>query len=451
MAADSQSSHTINGDQEDWFLQEISMNIEPGEYDFFVTMYDEDGNHEEDKSFSLIMSDEWLDYDWAVEDGNVKIDLQGNTNYDGEIDTYYEVNVYRWNENENDWEEIANLSENATIYSGEENSASIHFEWEAEESGDYRFVVYMFDEMGQEDSFDFMEEINLNQAPVIEDLNVDHLFEGQLFNFEVDAFDGDDDELEYTWDMGDGSSKKEGDSVRYGYQDDGVYTVTVWVSDGELTTDKEFQIVVENMAPALEVSFVDEADEGSELSFSAQVHDVASDDVTVTWTFADGSRVVGTFAQYTFRDNGEYLVVVVAEDEDGGTTMQQLLVTINNVAPTFTQFVMPSGGEEGEALDFMVSATDPGDDTITYTFDFGDDTAIMMTPDGNISHKFADGDTFTIVICAQDEDGGENCRTETLPVSILEQMEEEGLLPGFGVLGALSALGVIGILRRRTH
>ncbi len=447
-AGSSNQSHTINGEQEDWFLQDIAVN-EPGEYDFFVTMYDEDGNHEEDKSFSLIMSDEWFEYDWAVEDGNVKIDLQGNTNYDGEIDTYYEVNVYRWNEDENDWEEIDSYSDTVTISSG--SPAPLHFEWEAEESGDYRFVVYMFDEMGQEDSFDFMEEINLNQAPVIEDLNVDHLFEGQLFNFEVDAFDADDDELEYTWDMGDGSSKKEGDSVRYGYQDDGVYTVTVWVSDGELTTDKEFQIVVENMAPALEVSFVDEADEGSELSFAAQVHDVASDDVTVTWTFADGSRVVGTFAQYTFRDNGEYLVVVVAEDEDGGTTMQQLLVTINNVAPTFTQFVMPSGGEEGEALDFMVSATDPGDDTITYTFDFGDDTAIMMTPDGNISHKFADGDTFTIVICAQDEDGGENCRTETLPVSILEQMEEEGLLPGFGVLGALSALGVIGILRRRTH
>jgi len=449
LAADSQSSHTINGEQEDWFLQELSMNIEPGVYDFYVTMYDEDGNHEEQKYFSLIMSDEWFDYDWAIEDGNVKIDLQGNTNYDGEIDTYYEANVYRWNEDENDWEEIDSLSEDATISS--ESPAPIHFEWEAEESGDYRFVVYMADGMGQEDSFDFMEEINLNQAPVIEDLNVDHLFEGQLFNFEVLAFDADDDELEYTWDMGDGSPEKDGDSVRYGYQDDGVYTIQVSVSDGEFTTVKEFEMIVENMAPALEVSFDNEADEGSELSFAAQVNDVASDDVTVTWTFADGSRVEGTFAQYTFRDNGEYLVVVVAEDEDGGTTMEQLLVIINNVAPSFTQFVMPSGAEEGQALDFMVSATDPGDDTITYTFNFGDGTAIMMTPDGNISHKFADGDTFTIVICAQDEDGGENCRTETLPVSILEQMEEEGLLPGFGVLGALSALGVIGILRRRTH
>ena len=75
----------------------------------------------------------------------------------------------------------------------------------------------------------------------------------------------------------------------------------------------------------------------------------------------------------------------------------------------------------------------------------------MMSPDGDISHKFAEGDTFDVIICAKDEDGGETCRTETIPVSVLEQLEEEGLLPGFGVIGALSALGVIGMLRRRTH
>ena len=110
--------------------------------------------------------------------------------------------------------------------------------------------------------------------------------------------------------------------------------------------------------------------------------------------------------QYDFNDDGDYLITVVAEDEDGGRTEQQILVTIKNVAPVFTEFVMPSGAEEGEALNFMVTATDPGDDTVTYTFNFGDGTAVMMSPDGNISHKFAEGDTFDVIICAKDEDGG---------------------------------------------
>ena len=90
-------------------------------------------------------------------------------------------------------------------------------------------------------------------------------------------------------------------------------------------------------------------------------------------------------------------------------------------------------------MDFRVSATDPGDDTITYTFDFGDGTALLITQNGNASHKFASGDTFEIVICAIDEDGGETCRTEVIPVALLEEIEESGL-PGFGFLGVISAL-----------
>jgi hypothetical protein len=301
--------------------------------------------------------------------------------------------------------------------------------------------------------FDFETEIVSNHAPEIGDLNTDRVFEGQMFDFKVDAWDEDGDDLEFTWDMGD-DVKREGESVRFGYPDDGVYTIEVSVSDGEATTVKKFEVEVENMDPDLTVSFEDEADEGSELSFAAQVYDVPMDDVTVTWTFADGSKLDGLFVQYDFNDDGDYLITVVAEDEDGGRTEQQILVTIKNVAPVFTEFVMPSGAEEGEALNFMVTATDPGDDTVTYTFNFGDGTAVMMSQDGNISHKFAEGDTFDVIICAKDEDGGETCRTEKIPVSVLEQLEDEGILeglPGFGLLGALSALAVIGILRRRTH
>ena len=457
LAADSQSFHTINGEQEDWFLQEISMNIEPGEHDFFIDMYDEAGNHEEHKEFTLIMSDEWLDYDWAVEDSNVKIDLQGNTNYDGEINTYYEANVYRWNEDENDWEKIDELAESATISSGEENSASIHFEWEAEESGDYRFVVYMADGMGQEDSFDFEEEIILNSAPVIHGINTNHVFEGQMFNFEVDVTDDDGDKLEFSWDMGDGTLGGgpwglHDDSIMYVYPDDGEYIITVKVSDGNGgRAEENFTIWVMNTDPILQLSYDDFGQEGQTLSFTAQTTDVPDDDVLVTWTFPDGTQVEGNFAQYRFADDGEFMIGVTAEDEDGGRTSESLVVNIENVAPIFTEFQIPSTAQEGETLDFTFDATDPGDDTIVFNIDFGDGTAPTITQDGNVSHRFAEGDSFTLVICAKDEDGGETCRQQILPVSVLEQLEEEGLLPGFNLLLAISALGIVGMLRRRTH
>ena len=441
-------NHTINNGYSDWF--EIGLEVdEPGKYWFTVDLYDDEWNHEDQFNFTLIMSDEWFIDQFSQDGDSVRINLDPQTNYDGEIGTEYYLDVLRFNESNDDWDYIDEDIADAVITSSD--NEDINFEWTAEEEGTYLFAVYMFDEHGNmEDMAEFEAEIVLNHAPEIGDLNTDRVFEGQMFNFEVDAFDADDDDLEYIWDMGNGNLIGD-DSVRYGYPDDGIYTIIVSVSDGMTTTTKEFELVVENVAPTLQVSYDDFGQEGQTLSFNSQASDVSEDTVTVTWSFPDGTQIEGNFGQYQFTDDGEFLIGVTAEDEDGGRTSESLLINIENVAPTFTEFKIPSEAQEGEALDFTFEATDPGDDTIVFTIDFGDGTAPMITQDGNVSHKFAEGDTFTLVVCAKDEDGGENCREQILPVSILEQLEDEGLLPGFNLLLAISALGVVGILRRRTH
>ena len=441
-------NHTINNGYSDWF--EIGLEVdEPGKYWFTVDLYDDEWNHEDQFNFTLIMSDEWFIDQFSQDGDSVRINLDPQTNYDGEIGTEYYLDVLRFNESNDDWDYIDEDIADAVITSSD--NEDINFEWTAEEEGTYLFAIYMFDEHGNmEDMAEFEAEIVLNHAPEIGDLNTDRVFEGQMFNFEVDAFDADDDDLEYIWDMGNGNLIGD-DSVRYGYPDDGIYTIIVSVSDGMTTTTKEFELVVENVAPTLQVSYDDFGQEGQTLSFNSQASDVSEDTVTVTWSFPDGTQIEGNFGQYQFTDDGEFLIGVTAEDEDGGRTSESLLINIENVAPTFTEFKIPSEAQEGEALDFTFEATDPGDDTIVFTIDFGDGTAPMITQDGNVSHKFAEGDTFTLVVCAKDEDGGENCREQILPVSILEQLEDEGLLPGFNLLLAISALGVVGILRRRTH
>ena len=441
-------NHTINNGYSDWF--EIVLEVdEPGKYWFTVDLYDDEWNHEDQFNFTLIMSDEWFIDQFSQDGDSVRINLDPQTNYDGEIGTEYYLDVLRFNESNDDWDYIDEDIADAVITSSD--NEDINFEWTAEEEGTYLFAIYMFDEHGNmEDMAEFEAEIVLNHAREIGDLNTDRVFEGQMFNFEVDAFDADDDDLEYIWDMGNGNLIGD-DSVRYGYPDDGIYTIIVSVSDGMTTTTKEFELVVENVAPTLQVSYDDFGQEGQTLSFNSQASDVSEDTVTVTWSFPDGTQIEGNFGQYQFTDEGEFLIGVTAEDEDGGRTSESLLINIENVAPTFTEFKIPSEAQEGEALDFTFEATDPGDDTIVFTIDFGDGTALMITQDGNVSHKFAEGDTFTLVVCAKDEDGGENCREQILPVSILEQLEDEGLLPGFNLLLAISALGVVGILRRRTH
>ena len=198
--------------------------------------------------------------------------------------------------------------------------------------------------------------------------------------------------------------------------------------------EESFQINVRNMNPTILNIMMDETvNEGDELSFNVQYQDVPldMDDISVRWIFLDGI-LEGNFVQYTFEDDGEFLISVEVKDDDGGSTMEQRMVTVQNVAPIFTEFALPSQGEQGVAMDFRVSATDPGDDTITYTFDFGDGTALLITQKEMQVTNLLQND-FEIVICAIDEDGGETCRTEVIPVALLEEIEESGL-PGFGFL-----------------
>ena len=278
----------------------------------------------------------------------------------------------------------------------------------------------------------------------------DMVFEGQNIQYEA-IIQGSNDVI-VDWDMGDGTIYEDALKVFHTYQDSGTYEIAIFVFDENNYAEEYFPINVRNVPPTiLNIMMDDTVNEGDQVSFNVQYEDVLMDMdyISVSWIFPDGV-FQGNFVQYTFADDGEFLISVEIKDDDGGATMEQRMVTVQNVAPTFTEFALPSEGEQGVAMDFRVSATDPGDDTITYKFDFGDGTAQLITQDGNVSHKFASGDTFEIIICAIDEDGGETCRTEVIPVALLEEIEDSGL-PGFGFLGVISALGAITLLRRRTH
>ena len=294
---------------------------------------------------------------------------------------------------------------------------------------------------------------NVNDEPAfnIEDVTGrDNVFEGQ--NIELGLVLSGTNDVVVDWYMGDGMAYQNVFNVYHTYQQSGNYEIMVHVYDDDNSVEEYFEINVRNMAPTiLSIMMDDIVNEGDEVSFNVQYQDVPMDidNISVMWVFPDGV-LLGNFVQYTFADDGEFLVSVEVKDDDGGSSIEQRMITVQNVAPTFTEFILPSQGEQGVAMDFKVSATDPGDDTITYTFDFGDGTAQLITQNGNASHKFASGDTFEIIICAIDEDGGETCRTEVIPVALLEQIEDSGL-PGFGFLGVISALGAITLLRRRTH
>ena len=454
-------SYTICANCSDEFGMFVSVD-EPGYYYFEINLYD--ANHP-DKSrdhFSgeFLMSDEWFDSTFQQDENTVYVNLDPKTNYEGEIETSYILKVYRFDD-EAEYYQVDYTEEYSVIKGGTDNE-DINFVWSADEDGHYFLRVEMMDYYWNLDhAVEYHFSIDSNQGPVIHEVKINGvlaenaiLYEGLPLIFTVNASSEYNDELEYIWIMGDGSQEiSTGDnSLEYHYLNNGLYMFEIVVSDGTNSAEAVFKLDVLNQAPTIDLAPYDSViNEGETIGLTAETHDTISDVVEVTWELQDGTKIGDTpHIEYKFSDDGDYTVTVRAKDEDGGESKETITITVNNVDPIFEEFILPTNAQEGQALDFVVYASDPGDDTITYTFDFGDGTAEILTKDGNVSHKFASGETFTIVICALDEDGGESCRTEELPVALLEQLEESGL-PGFGLLGVITALGIIGILRRRTH
>jgi PKD repeat protein len=132
---------------------------------------------------------------------------------------------------------------------------------------------------------------------------------------------------------------------------------------------------------------------------------------------------VGTNVTHTYTDNGNYTVTLTVSDDDGDSTTSTIDVTVNNVAPTITNI---NYGEinEGVSTQFSADATDPGDDTLTYTWDFGDGSEPVTGRD--VSHLFTDNGDYTITLTVSDEDGGSTTSQTTITAQEVFNIKAEG-------------------------
>ena len=229
--------------------------------------------------------------------------------------------------------------------------------------------------------------------------------EGQLLSFTTSATDvGINDTLTYVWDMGDGNTVA-GANVTYTYPDNGVFTVTVTVSDDAGATDTSSSVVqVNNVAPTIDSMTGDLAGfEGQLLSWSGTASDVGlADTLTYFWDFGDGTTATGTQADHAYANEGQYVVTLTVTDDDGGSTSQTLTVQVANIAPVITAVVAP-GGDEGAPIAMTVTATDAGvNDTISYTWDFGDN---VFDTGASVTHTYTDDATYFVTVTAMDDAG----------------------------------------------
>ncbi|MEV0616373.1 M12 family metallo-peptidase [Nonomuraea sp. NPDC050404] len=172
--------------------------------------------------------------------------------------------------------------------------------------------------------------------------------EGTAVTFEATATDpdGDSSKLTYAWDP----------ARTHTYGDDGEYTASVTVTDtSRLSTTATTKVAVENVAPSATIQAATTGRKNVPLDLSGRAADPGSDDLTLTWDWADGTttgtthlvnppaqdpeasptvqpRDVTDTRRHTWAKPCRYTVKLTATDDDGGSAADTETVLITGDA-----------------------------------------------------------------------------------------------------------------------
>ncbi|MEM7475748.1 MAG: PKD domain-containing protein [Planctomycetota bacterium] len=254
----------------------------------------------------------------------------------------------------------------------------------------------------------------------------------------------------YSIDWGDGTSMESGSALvdRYGlggvptlgsfsgnhtYADDGVYQVTAWISDDEGASHEiTFQVEVENSAPNLHINTSPAGIEGQSIelvnlasfsdlgfdnpqgnqseSFEYRINwgdgsEVETQSAYITQTGASGILTTGILSgEHTYEDSGVYEASVTLFDDDGGVAYQRFWVEVSNSIPTLVDTTYSSIVGENESASFSVAVQSNQADNLTYHWDFGDGSTLVVG-DGEVSHTFRQTGLFSVSVVVEEFDG----------------------------------------------
>jgi MYXO-CTERM domain-containing protein len=220
------------------------------------------------------------------------------------------------------------------------------------------------------------------------------------------------------WDFGDGKTGS-GTSASHSYADDGIYTITVKVTDDDGGSDSfDLTVAIANVAPTVALSGDFAPDEGVSTTFDPGLTDVGIGDAHIcNWSYGDGTFDTlssGDAVDKIYGADGTYVLSIQCYDDDGASASDTQMVTVSNVAPTITSFAGDADGIEGSPVVYACTASDLGtDDTVTITWDYGDGETATGSP---VLHTFVDEGEYTVQCTATDSDGASSTSTMTTTV-----------------------------------
>ncbi len=193
----------------------------------------------------------------------------------------------------------------------------------------YYVTLYVKDDYGETNST--MLEVNLlNNLPIVNFYwQPAHPTDLDTVYFYSTSNDSDGNITTWIWDFGDGSVAY-GENVSHRYEDNGTYSVTLFVLDDEnaynITTK---QIFVSNVPPVADFVYSPPFPlPNKTISFNSTSYDSDGYIVNWTWNFGDGNISYGENVSHVYVEHGIYNVSLTVIDNDGDFSTKKIKLVV---------------------------------------------------------------------------------------------------------------------------
>lgn len=297
-----------------------------------------------------------------------------------------------------------------------------------DKSGVYTITLTMTDEEGFEGEEEIEIEVgNPSEKPVAAMLTVPGIDEEeggvigeiplQIAFDATESTDPDENIIEYEWDFdGDEVVDDTGETATYIYQETGIYTAQLTVTDADGNQSKDTVVVIaeaQGLTATLSASPVS-GEVPLEIEFDASGSTYPGGEIVAyTWDFGDGSSeyIGGADVEYEYDEIGTFEATVTVRASDGEEDSETLSITVRPVELTAC---FEPNVEEGDAP--LIVTFDPicSEGSVqSYSWDFGDgDKSYDRKP----THTYAEVGVYTVELEVEDASGVSDSYESTITV-----------------------------------